>query len=208
MDTLQEQTKSFQSSKKKTGCLIASLILLISIIMIVGVETCADSSSDKDKTEQNANETNPKFERFAYYKRDKKGDFNYRIFVYITDASSKDMEKHAKKQQWSSHGTTMVCYFRNTDGLNSDAITLAKNVDAAINEIWKPNLVARYIHWPTGKEQFEENPYAEDTLTSATEKQSTSAQNSNTRCIAKTEDGTRCLRNTDNNSIYCWQHKK
>ena len=106
MDTLQEQTKSFQSSKKKKGCLIASLILLISIIMIVGVETCADSSSDKDKTEQNANETNPKFERFAYYKRDKKGDFNYRIFVYITDASKiwkstqRNNSGHLMGQRW------------------------------------------------------------------------------------------------------------
>lgn len=149
----------------------------------------------------------PKYTQFAYYKRDPKGDFNYRIFVYITDASPKDMEKHAKKQQWSSHGTTMVCYFRSSEGLNSNAITLAKNVDGAISEIWKPSLVARYIHWPTGKEQFEENPYIEDDYTLTTTKQSTATQKTSTRCAAITEEGTRCSRNADENSIYCWQHK-
>jgi len=112
----------------------------------------------------------PKFTQIAYYKRDSNGDFNYRVFVYVTDASPKDMEKHAKKQQWSPHGTTMVCYFRSAEGLNSEAITLAKNVDAAINEIWKPNLVARYIHWPTDKVQFEENPYVEDGDTPTSDK--------------------------------------
>jgi hypothetical protein len=101
------------------------------------------------------------FEQFAYYKRDNSGDFNYRIFVYITSATPQQMEEHAKKQMWSSHGTTMVCYFNNNEGLNSDAITLAKDVDAAIDEVWKPSLVARYMHWPTGKEDFEENPYRE-----------------------------------------------
>jgi len=101
------------------------------------------------------------FERFAYYKRDKSGDFNYRIFVYITNAASQQMEQHAKKQMWSSHGTTMVCYFSSSDGLNSDAISLAKDVDAAIDAVWKPSLLARYMHWPTGKEDFQENPYSE-----------------------------------------------
>ena len=162
------------------------------------VEATADNQPAEAKYPKH-----PKFTQFAYYKRDHKGDFNYRIFVYITDASPKDMENHAKKQQWSIHGTTMVCYFRSTEGLNSDAITLAKNVDVAINEIWKPSLVARYIHWPTGKEQFEENPYVEDGYTPTSEKQSSIS----TRCAAITEDGTQCSRNADEYSIYCWQHK-
>lgn len=102
------------------------------------------------------------FEQFAYYKRDPDGDFNYRIFVYITDASFKDMENHAKKQTWSSHGTTMVCYFRSSKDLNRDAINQAKDVDAATKEIWKPTLVAQYMHWPTGKEVFTENPFEEE----------------------------------------------
>lgn len=71
------------------------------------------------------------------------------------------MEKHAKKQMWSQHGTTMVCYFRTSEGINANAITMATNVDKAISEIWKPSLVARYMHWPTGKEKFVENPYTD-----------------------------------------------
>jgi len=71
------------------------------------------------------------------------------------------MEQHAKKQKWSTQGTTMVCYFNSSEGLSSSAISLAKDVDAAIDEIWKPNIVARYMHWPTGKETFDENPYRE-----------------------------------------------
>ena len=101
------------------------------------------------------------FEQFAYYKRDNSGDFNYRIFVYITNATPQQMKEHAQKQMWSSHGTTMVCYFNSSEGLNSDAITLAKDVDAALDEVWRPTLVARYMHWPTGKEDFVENPYRE-----------------------------------------------
>ncbi len=31
---------------------------------------------------------------------------------------------------------------------------------------------------------------------------------SSTRCAATTKDGTRCKRNADKGSIYCWQHKK
>lgn len=101
----------------------------------------------------------------------------------------------------------MICYFRSAEGLNSEAITLAKNVDAAINEIWKPNLVASYIHWPTGKEQFEENPYVEDGDTHTSDKKNPVTQETSTRCAAITENGTRCLRNADANSIYSWQHK-
>ena len=194
------------------GCAIVLLIIFVALSNASSTDNEQTSTTKKtEAVEDNQPEeiTYPKFPKytqFAYYKRDPKGDFNYRIFVFITDASPKDMEKHAKKQQWSSHGTTMVCYFRDTDGLNSDAITLAKDVDAAISEIWKPSLVARYIHWPTGKEQFEENPYVEDNHTPTT-KQSTTTEKSSTRCAAITEDGTRCLRDADKNSIYCWQHK-
>ncbi|MCQ2318162.1 MAG: hypothetical protein MJZ90_04500 [Bacteroidales bacterium] len=99
------------------------------------------------------------FERFAYYKRDNNSPNNYRIFVYITDATPQQMEKHAKEQMWSSMGTTMVCYFNSSEGLNSNAITLAPSVDVAIDEIWKPSLTARYMHWPNGKEEFVLNPY-------------------------------------------------
>lgn len=196
------------------GCAIVLLVIFIALSNASNTEEEQASVTEQtDTTKENPTEeisypTFPKYTQFAYYKRDPKGDFNYRIFVFITDASPKDMEKHAKKQQWSSHGTTMVCYFRNTNGLNSDAITLAKDVDAAISEIWKPGLVARYIHWPTGKEQFEENPYVEDDYTPTATKQSAAAQSSGTRCAAITEEGTRCSRNADENSIYCWQHRK
>ena len=102
---------------------------------------------------------NGSFEQFAYYKRDDNSPNNYRVYVYITDATPQQMEKHAKKQMWSSMGTTMVCYFNSSEGLNSNAITLAPSVDAAIDEIWKPNLIARYMHWPNGKEEFVLDPY-------------------------------------------------
>ena len=110
----------------------------------------------------NSTSSNSPFEQFACYDRDKNsGDFNYLIFVYITNATPQQMEEHAKKQKWHSHGTTMVCYFDSGEGLNSDAIKYAKDVDAAIDEVWKPSLVARYMHWPTGKEDFVESPYCE-----------------------------------------------
>lgn len=103
--------------------------------------------------------SNGSFKQFAYYKQESN---HYRIFVYITnDATPQQMEKHAKKQMWSNMGTTMVCYFNSSEGLNSDAITLAPNTDVAIENVWKPTLVARYMHWPTGKETFEEHPYKE-----------------------------------------------
>lgn len=102
---------------------------------------------------------NGSFEQFAYYKRDDNSPNNYRVYVYITDATPQQMEKHAKKQMWSSMGTTMVCYFNSSEGLNSNAITLAPSVDAAIDEIWKPSLIARYMHWPNGKEEFVLDPY-------------------------------------------------
>jgi len=99
-----------------------------------------------------------KFEQFAYFKQD---ETKYRIFVYITDATPEQMQQHAQKQMWSENGTTMVCYFNSSDGLNSDAITLASNVDAVLDEVWKPTMVARYMHWPTGLEEFTEHPYSE-----------------------------------------------
>lgn len=194
-------------------CAVALFLIFVALSRAFGSEggkltttETTEVAADNQPTEDTYPKR-PKFTQFAYYKRDPKGDFNYRIFVYITDASPKDMEKHAMKQQWSSHGTTMVCYFRSAEGLNSNAITLANNVDEAINEIWKPSLVARYIHWPTGKEQFDENPYVEDGYTPASKEQTTAVQGSNTRCAAITEEGTRCSRNADENSIYCWQHK-
>ena len=195
------------------GCAVVLLIIFVALSNATNTDDKKTTTTEQTEVvEENQPEEIkypkfPKYTQFAYYKRDPKGDFNYRIFVFITDASPKDMEKHAQKQQWSSHGTTMVCYFRNADGLNSDAIVFAKDVDAAISEIWKPSLVARYIHWPTGKEQFEENPYVEDDYTPAA-KQSVASENSGTRCAAITEEGTRCSRNADENSIYCWQHKK
>lgn len=148
------------------GCATILLIIfsLISLTMTDEVVPEAKTVPDTTMVTQTAKTKYPKFpkyEEFAYFKRDKKGDFNYRIFVFITDASPKDMEKHAKKQAWSKQGTTMVCYFRNSEGLNADAITLAKNVDDATSEVWKPSMVARYMHWPTGKEEFTENPYEE-----------------------------------------------
>lgn len=149
-----------------SGCAIALLIVfaLLSTITMNDTSKTIDERTGTNVAEQ-TNQVkyplSPKYEEFAYFKRDKKGDFNYRIFVFITDASPKDMEKHAKKQMWSKQGTTMVCYFRSSEGLDSDAITLAKDVDAAIGEVWKPTLVARYMHWPTGKEEFTENPYVE-----------------------------------------------
>lgn len=154
------------------GCAVILFIIFVALFTIFNSKeeqtTITEQTQivENNSTEEVSYPQSPQYTQFACYKRDPKGDFNYRIFVYITDASPKDMENHAKTQRWSSRGTTMVCYFRNTDGLNSDAITYAKNVDAAINEIWKPSLVARYIHWPTGKEQFEENPYVEDDYTS------------------------------------------
>jgi hypothetical protein len=157
------------------GCAIVLLIIfaLLSRAFMTDAERAANDETIRvndsirnakiviDEDEAIAYPRNPNFEQFAYWKRGKKGDFNYRIFVYITDASPKDMEKHAKKQMWSKQGTTMVCYFRSSEGLNSNAITLAKDVDKAIDEIWKPTLIARYMHWPTGKEEFTENPYVE-----------------------------------------------
>ena len=156
------------------GCaIVLFLVFLILAYMsdegknAVSTETPAtDSTSSQSGVideKQALDSSSATFEQFAYYQRDPSGDFNYRIFVYITDASFNDMENHAKKQTWSSHGTTMVCYFRSNDGLNSDAINRAKDVDAATKAIWKPTLVARYIHWPTGKEVFTENPYEEET---------------------------------------------
>lgn len=150
----------------------AFVLMMLMGIVLSSIDKGGKKSSTKDtessaKIKQNEDESetevvkypkHPKFEQFAYYKRDKEGDFNYRIFVFLTDASPEDMEKHAKKQMWSNHGTTMVCYFRSSEGLNSDAITYAKNVDKAIEQIWKPSLVGRYMHWPTGKEEFTENP--------------------------------------------------
>lgn len=195
------------------GCALALLLFFGTLFSIFSPDE--DQTSTTETIEMDADNQpveiaypkHPKFTQIAYYKRDPNGDFNYRVFVYVTDASPKDMEKHAKKQQRSPHGTTMVCYFRSAEGLNSEAITLAKNVDAAINEIWKPNLVARYIHWPTDKEQFEENPYVEDRDTPTSDKKNPITQETSTRCAAITENGTRCLRNADANSIYCWQHK-
>lgn len=150
------------------GC--ASVLFIVFITLFSVFTSDEKQNTTMKETESIYNNQSPeinnpektKFTQFAYYKRDPKRVFNYRIFVYITDASPKDMDNHAKKQKWSSHGTTMVCYFRNADGLDSNAITLAKNVDIAINEIWKPTLVARYIHWPTGKEQCEENSYVDN----------------------------------------------
>lgn len=122
--------------------------------------TTTETPVEKEEVEQ-SEPINPTFEQVAYYKRDKKGDFNYRIFVFITNASARQMEKHARNQMWSKSGTTMVCYFRNIEDIDADAVTLAKSVDDAIEQIWKPSLVARYMHWPTGKEEFTESPYSE-----------------------------------------------
>lgn len=156
------------------GCAIVLFLIFLILAYvsdrkktIFSTETLATDSlsiqtNDNDEKQVFGFSPTATFEQFAYYKRDPSGDFNYRIFVYITDASFEDMEEHAKKQTWSSHGTTMVCYFRSSVGLNSDAINLAKDVDAATKEIWKPTLVAQYVHWPTGKELFTENPYEEE----------------------------------------------
>jgi len=133
-------------AKRKSVVALIGAILVFAIIPLI---TCNCSNNSRSS-----------FEQFAYYKQDN-GALKYRIFVYITNANSQQMEEHAKKQMWSSNGTTMVCYFNSSEELNSDAITLAKNVDVAIDEIWKPSLVARYMHWPTGKEDFEDNPYRE-----------------------------------------------
>lgn len=147
--------------KTKKGCLIAFIIaMFVFVIIPLIVSICSDGTTT-EQSDLKTQKEKVSFEQFAYYQRDKSGDFNYRIFVYITNASPQQMEEHAKKQMWSSRGTTMVCYFNSSEGLNSNAITLAKDVDAAIDEIWKPSLVARYMHWPTGKEEFEENPYKE-----------------------------------------------
>lgn len=140
-----------------------AIIALIILALISPAPVVDDEHAASDEIiENNTYPINPTFEQFAYWKRDKKGEFNYRIFVYITDASPQDMELHAKKQMWSNHGTTMVCYYRSSEGLNSNAITLAKDSDKAIDELWKPSLIARYMHWPNGKEEFTENPYVED----------------------------------------------
>ena len=123
------------------------ILRTLSIFAIIGVIICFSSCG-----------SNGSFKQFAYYKQESP---SYRIFVYITNATPQQMEKHAQKQMWSKMGTTMVCYFNSSEGLNSDAITLAPNVDAAIDQVWKPTMVARYMHWPTGKETFEEHPYSE-----------------------------------------------
>ena len=145
------------------GIVCAIVLLVVFALLSNAVNSDKEQMPREDNpTEEVKYPKHPKYTQFAYYKRDIKGGFNYRIFVYLTDASPEDMVEHAQKQQWSSHGTTMVCYFRSAEGLNSDAINCATDVDAAISEIWKPSLVARYTHWPTGKEQFEENPYVEN----------------------------------------------
>lgn len=35
-----------------------------------------------------------------------------------------------------------------------------------------------------------------------------SGSETSNQCQAKTKDGTRCKRNAEKGSIYCWQHKK
>lgn len=35
-----------------------------------------------------------------------------------------------------------------------------------------------------------------------------SGSGTSNQCQAKTKDGTRCKRNAEKGSIYCWQHKK
>jgi hypothetical protein len=124
-------------------------------------------TSDDGTSEKKEKVKKVSFEQFAYYERDNGRGNIYRIFVYITDADAeqmeeqKQMEEHAKKQTWTSLGTTMVCYFNSSEGLNSDAITFAKDLDAAIDNVWKPSMIARYMHWPTGKKDFQINPYKE-----------------------------------------------
>ena len=140
--------RKFIEMTKKRKSAVALMRAIFVFVIIPFICSCSNKSSDL-------------FEQFAYYKRDNDGAFNYRIFVYITNATPQQMEEHAKKQMWSSNGTTMVCYFNSSEGLNADAITLAANVDAAIDEVWRPSLVARYMHWPTGKEDFLQNPYRE-----------------------------------------------
>jgi len=134
--------------KRKSGVALIIATLGFAIIPLI-ISGCGSNSSSS-------------FEQFACYDRDKdNGDFNYLIFVYITNATPQQMEEHAKKQKWHSRGTTMVCYFNSKEGLNSDAIVSAKDIDAALDEVWKPSMVARYLHWPTGKKDFQENPYRE-----------------------------------------------
>jgi len=117
------------------------------VAIVLGLSSCGSNGS---------------FNQFAYFKSNANGGpGTYRIFVYITNATPQQMEKHAKQRMWSNASTTMVCYFNSSEGLNSNSITLAPSVDAAVDEVWKPSMVARYMHWPTGKETFEEHPYSE-----------------------------------------------
>jgi len=135
------------TEKRKTTVAIMIAIFTFTILPLIFCNCGSNSSGN--------------FEQFAIYERDESGSFPYRIFVFITNATPNQMEQHAKNQTWSSFETTMVCYFDSSEGLNSDAITCAKDIDAALDEVWKPTLIARYMHWPTGKEDFVENPYRE-----------------------------------------------
>lgn len=129
------------------------ILFILSLIFSLFADKVLGQTKVKTSTEVVS--TTEQFKKIAYYNN----GFNYNIHVFVTNASINEIRKHAKQQPWSKYETTMVCYFRNEKDINVNAFKSSKSIDDAINQIWKPCIVARYIHWPSGKEEFTKSPY-------------------------------------------------
>ena len=122
-----------------------TILSIFSILLLIGCSGSAISNN---------------FEQVGYYKKKLHNGSNNRVFsFYVKNFSDKPtiwkkMEQFAKKQMYTSGGSTTVFFF--SDRNNTPDVTfVAEQFDAK----YEKYCVAAYWKYPTGVEKFSKYPF-------------------------------------------------
>jgi|GEM_PF-2598616 len=130
--------------KKKSGCLIITIILVLFLFFLLIVGTIS----------------NRNFEDIGYYKVDTNNGSHSRVFsVYVkgfkdTPDIWEDIRKYAEDKMYSAGGMTIVFFFNDKD--NTPDVTFT---GAEFDKRYEKYCVAGYWKYPNGKVTFYKYPF-------------------------------------------------
>jgi len=134
-------------------------VLVLCFVLLVGCTSSQKYPSGID------------FKLVAYFKahpgekgNNGKGDVSVKTY-YVSNFKDDpqvwaDIEKHAKNETWFEGDSLAIFYFNDEQHTPGDIVTLAKDIDTALNfpDSYNQYCVAGYWKYPNGNEQFIKYP--------------------------------------------------